>query len=96
MIESNCVFDFIGTQSDEAFYPTFTKRTFDIDHEGRSGWTSGEILNIITNSLNQTGTPDIVLYSAPVGNDALQNLPYEQAILNIKAIVTALKMQIRT
>ena len=28
---------------------------FDIDHEGRGGWTSGEILDGLNDWLNQTG-----------------------------------------
>ena len=31
---------------------------FDVDHEGRSGWTSGEILNGLGDWLNQTGPAD--------------------------------------
>ena len=34
MIENNWTFDFIGTQSDEASYPSFNGFDFDIDHEG--------------------------------------------------------------
>ncbi len=94
LTENNWTFDYVGTQSDGAFYPMFNSSAFDIDHEGRAGWTSGEILGEITNSLNslaEKGVPDIVLYSTPGGNDALQNLPYDQALTNIKAIIDALQ-----
>ena len=43
--ENNWIIDFIGTQTDESSYPTFNNMNFDVDHEGRGGWTSGEILN---------------------------------------------------
>jgi lysophospholipase L1-like esterase len=91
LIENNWTFDFIGTQSDNASYPLVNNLLFDKDHEGRAGWTSGEILNVIDNSLTQTGPPDIVLYSSPGGNDALQNLPYDQAISNIEDVINALQ-----
>ena len=91
LIENNWTFDFIGTQLDGGSYPLFNNLNFDTDHEGWAGWTSEEILNIITNSLSQTGAPDIVLFSVPGGNDGLQNLPYEQAISNIKEIIVVLQ-----
>ena len=84
-------FDFIGTQADHANYPTLAGAVFDTDHEGRSGWTSGQILNGINNWLRQTGSPDIVLFSSPGGNDALNNLPYDQTISNINQIIDLLQ-----
>ena len=89
--ENNWTFDFIGTQTDEAFYPDFESNNFDQDHEGRGGWTSGEILNGLDNWLYETATADIVLLSAPGGNDALQGLPYVQAVSNINAIIDRLQ-----
>lgn len=91
LIENNWTFDYIGTQSDGASYPRINNRDFDTDHEGRGGWTSGQILNGLTNWLAQTGAPDIVLFSSPGGNDALQSLPYDQTLSNIKGIVNALQ-----
>jgi lysophospholipase L1-like esterase len=91
LIENNWTFDFIGTQTDAASYSMFNNRNFDIDHEGRSGYTSSQILNNITNWIAVTGVPDIVLFSSPGGNDGLQNLPYQQTISNIKAIVALLQ-----
>ena len=64
---------------------------FDVDHEGRSGWTSGEILNGLGDWLNQTGSADIVLLSSPGGNDALEGLPYSQAVSNINYIIDILQ-----
>ena len=89
--ENGWTFDYIGTQSDEADYPLYNGDEFDIDHEGRGGWTSGQILNELNDWLNDTGSPDIVLFSSPGGNDALSNLPYEEAIENINAIIDILQ-----
>ena len=88
--QNNWTFDFIGTQSDNASYSSFNGNEFDFDHEGRGGWTSGEILNGLDDWLNQTGATDIVLLSSPGGNDALQGLPYSQAVSNINAIIDVL------
>ena len=87
MIENNWTFDFIGTQSDEASYPSFNGFDFDIDHEGRGGWTSGQILDGIGDWLTETGPPDIVLFSSPGGNDALEQLSYSEAVSNINSII---------
>jgi len=89
--ENNWIFDFIGTQTDESSYPTFNNMNFDVDHEGRGGWTSGEILNGLSGWLNQTGSADIVLLSSPGGNDALEGLPYSQAVSNINYIIDILQ-----
>ena len=89
--ENDWNFDFIGTQSDEASYPLFNSSNFDKDHEGRGGWTSGQILNWINDWLIQSGSPDIVLFSSPGGNDILGSLDYNQAILNINSIIDQLQ-----
>lgn len=91
LIENEWKFDFIGTQIDLASYPSFNGNNFDVDHEGRSGWTSGQILSELNNWLNQTGSPDIVLFSSPAGNDALSKLNYNQAIVNINSIIDVLQ-----
>ena len=87
LIENGWTFDFIGTRSDGATYPTFNGNNFDTDHEGRGGFTSGEILQGLNGWLSQTGSPDIVLFSSPGGNDALQGLSYEQAVSNVNSII---------
>jgi lysophospholipase L1-like esterase len=87
LIDGGWTFDFIGTQSDYASYPSYSGNDFDIDHEGRGGWTSGQILSGLENWLNETDSPDIVLFSSPGGNDALEELPYEEAVENINAII---------
>ena len=89
--ENDWKFDFIGTQSDDASYPDFESNNFDKDHEGRGGWTSGEILNGLDGWLNETGPVDIVLLSSPGGNDALQGLSYSQAVANINSIIDILQ-----
>ncbi len=91
LIEHNWTFDFIGTRSDETFYPSFNGLDFDIDHEGRGGWTSGEILNGLDNWLEETGPPDIVLFSSPGGNDALEQLSYSEAVSNINSIIDVIQ-----
>ena len=83
--------DFIGTQSDDAAYPELASRSFDTDHEGRSGWTSGDILADLGGWLAETGSPDIVLVSSPGGNDLLEGLDYGQTLANINGIIDLLQ-----
>ena len=92
LIDGNWDFDFIGSEDDSAFYPDYSGLSFDNDHEGRGGWTSGDILGGINDWLDETGSPDIVLFSSPGGNDALQGLPYDEAIANINEIIDALQV----
>ena len=89
--ENDWVFDFIGTQTDESSYPQFNKLIFDPDHEGRGGWTSGDIAVELNSWLSQTGPADIVLLSSPGGNDALEGLSYSQAVSNINGIIDILQ-----
>lgn len=89
--ENGWIFDFVGTRSDNASYPQFDSENFDIDHEGRGGWTSGEILDGLSGWLSQTGIPDIVLFSSPGGNDILNGQDYSQTIANINAIIDLLQ-----
>lgn len=80
-------FDYIGTVRDESSYPIYNGLSFDLDHEGRGGWTSGQIRAGIEGWLEETGAPDIVLFSSPGGNDGLQGLSYDEAIANINTII---------
>lgn len=91
LIENNYSIDFIGTQNDPASYPVIENFNFDPDHQGRGGWTTGDILDQLESDLDLAGTPDVVLFSSPGGNDALQNLPYDEAIGNINEIVDILQ-----
>lgn len=91
LIENKWRFNFIGTQTDSTDYPDFNNRQFDFDHEGRGGWTSGEILQGLPFWLRITAIPDIVLFSSPGGNDALRGLPYEETLANINKIIEVLR-----
>ena len=91
LLDGNYTFDFIGTMSDDGTYPDHNNQGFDIDHEGRGGWTSGQILGELEQWLDQTGAPDIVLFSSPGGNDALNGESYNQALANINAIIDKLQ-----
>jgi lysophospholipase L1-like esterase len=87
LVDDGWDFDFIGTVNDRASYPSFSGKEFDVDHEGRGGWTSGQILAGIEGWLAETGAPDIVLFSSPGGNDALQGLSFDKALENINDII---------
>lgn len=91
LIDGGWSFDYIGTQSDNDSYPAFNNENFDIDHEGRGGWTSSEILSGLNGWLSQTGSPDIVLFSSPGGNDILNGQNYNQTISNINGIIDELQ-----
>ena len=86
--ENNWTFDFIGTQSDDACYPDFESNVFDIDHEGRGGWTSGEILNGLDDWLAQTGA---ILFTESPGGNIPSGLSYSQAVSNINSIIDILQ-----
>lgn len=92
LIENGWTFDYIGTRSDNASYPSFNGKNFDIDHEGRGGFTSGEILDGINAWLDETGAPDVVLFSSPGGNDILNGgFSFNETISNINAIIDILQ-----
>ncbi|MEL6660707.1 MAG: GDSL-type esterase/lipase family protein [Bacteroidota bacterium] len=92
MVDGGWDFDYVGTVDDPFSYPSYLGFNFDNDHEGRGGWTSGQILEGIEGWLNQTDTPDIVLFSSPGGNDALQGLSYDQAVSNINEIIDIIQV----
>jgi lysophospholipase L1-like esterase len=87
LVDGQWEFDFIGSMDDEQAFADYNGQSFDRDHEGHGGFTSGQILSQIEGWLDQAGTPDIVLFSSPGGNDALLNLSYDAAIENINAII---------
>ena len=93
LVDGGFTFDFIGTVDDDASYPKYNGLDFDQDHEGRGGWTSGLILLNIEDWLDKAGSPDIVLFSSPGGNDALMGLPYNEAIDNINNIIDAIQQK---
>ncbi|TRX51202.1 hypothetical protein FNH22_24735 [Fulvivirga sp. M361] len=67
LVDGDWDFDYIGTMTDDASYPGLSDIAFDPDHEGRGGFTAGEILSGINGWLENAGTPDIVLFSSPGG-----------------------------
>ena len=79
--------DFVGTQKDTGEYDSYQDFCFDYDHEGHGGWKSGQINDQIENWLNQSEIPDVVLFSSPGGNDALQGASLESILPNINAII---------
>jgi len=86
LIDGGYSFDFIGTETDTASYPMYNGQSFDINHEGRGGISSGGILAELEIWLNDLGTiPDIVLFSSPGGNDGFENL--NQTVANVNAII---------
>ena len=88
LIDGNWDFDYVGTQTDNAEYPTYSGLNFDTDHEGRGGWTAELILSQIENWLNEVeDMPDVVLFSSPGGNDALGGTEYETILSNVNSII---------
>lgn len=83
-------FDFIGTQEDLSNYPAFGQ-DFDRDHEGYSGWTSSQLRARLPSSLARLGSPDIVLFSSPAGNDLLQGQDLQKSLENINAIIDVIQ-----
>ena len=79
--------DFIGTNCDEGAYLDYQGRRFDRQHEGRGGWTSGQLLEGIDEWLAQAGAPDMVLFSSPGGNDALEGMSFQAAVSNVNEII---------
>ncbi len=92
LLDEKWDFDYVGTQTDNASYEDVSNSTFDKDHEGRGGWTSGEILDGLSEWLSNVGSVDIVLFSSPGGNDILNGLSsYDETISNINAIIDTLQ-----
>ncbi|MEM9077091.1 MAG: GDSL-type esterase/lipase family protein [Bacteroidota bacterium] len=91
LVDSGVEFDFIGTENDGANYPDFNGFPFDRDHEGRGGINSSEIRSGINEWLRESGTPDIVLFSSPGGNDDLTSVTYGGVLENINAIIDAIQ-----
>ncbi len=90
-IDNGWSFDYIGTMTDPASYANYSGQVFDKHHEGHGGYTSGQILSDIDEWIGSAGKPDIVLFSSPGGNDALEELPIDEAISNINGIIDAIQ-----
>ena len=84
-------FDLIGSESDDSEYPMFNNQAFDREHQGWSGYTSGDILEELEASLEGISPPDVALFSSPGLNDALEDLPYSAIIENINSIIDILQ-----
>ncbi len=91
LIDGGWSFDYIGTLADTKQYANHSGKSFDPQHEGRGGWTSGQILAELNAILNSADMPDIVLISSPGGNDGLQGQSYSQAVSNVNAIIDAIQ-----
>lgn len=91
LVEAGLTFDFIGTRADQAAYPTFLEQEFDRDNEGWGGYTSGNLLEGLPGWLEAAGTPDIVLFSSPGGNDLLMNMPFDDAVANVTGMIDVLQ-----
>ena len=87
LIDGGWDFDYIGTERETGSYPNYEGLSFDPDHQGKMSWTSEQIFEELESILNETGYPDIVLFSSPGGNDILDGLPYEDVIENINGII---------
>ena len=91
LVDADYEFNFVGTQSDNFSYVNDNNISFDNDHEGYSGYTSSQILELLPNTLNQVGSPDIVLFSSPGANDILERQNYDSVIVNINRIIDVLQ-----
>jgi len=91
MLDNGWSFDYIGTMTDPASFANYSGRVFDKDHEGHGGYTSGQILANLDDWISSAGIPDIVLFSSPGGNDALEGLAVAEVISNINAIIDVIQ-----
>lgn len=92
LIDGGWTFDFVGNRRDSFTYNLYQDVcAFDVHHEGHSGFTSGQLLQGLPHWLDRIAVPDIVLFSSPGGNDALDFLPYDDALANVNAIIDTLQ-----
>lgn len=91
MLDNGWTFDYVGNEYDNASHPTHLGQAFDEDHEGHGGFTSGDLLAGVNKWIVLTGAPDIVFFSAPGGNDALENLPISNTLDNINSIIDVIQ-----
>lgn len=87
LVDGGFEFDFVGTNQDLWEYESYKNFCFDNEHEGRGGWTAEQINGNIENWLNAVGNVDIVLFSSPGGNDALNGADFNAIVANINAII---------
>ncbi len=91
LIDSGVDFDLVGSYCDEAMYPSYMDFSFDGNHEGIGGNTSGDILNRIDQWLPIVQEATHVLISSPGGNDALEGLDFQNALDNIHLIIDTMQ-----
>lgn len=91
LIDGGWSINYVGNEKDFTQYDSYQNFCFDSDHEGQGGWTSTQINNEIERWLNETEMSDIVLFSSPGGNDALQGKPLESILPNINAIINKIQ-----
>ena len=91
LLKNGWSIDFVGSQIDPKSYALVDNEEFDPNHEGHIGYTSGQILEELDDWMATVDTPNIVLFSSPGGNDALDFLPYDDAVDNIVDIVQKLQ-----
>ena len=87
LLDGGWEFDFVGTNEDIVVYAEYKNYCFDNDHEGRSGWTAAKIDENIDTWLDQSKTPDIVLFSSPGGNDILNGGDVADALVHVNSII---------
>ncbi len=87
LIDGGWAIDFVGTREDETIYAAYADYCFDNDHEGRAGWQAAQIDDSIDAWLDKTGIPDIVLFSSPGGNDVLDGVDVEVALVHVNSII---------
>ena len=92
LIDGDWRVDYVGTQQDVTKYENYAGYCFDNDHEGRSGWTSEQIKNNIADWLVEVDEIDIVLFSSPGGNDAIDGVPIEDILQNVNLIIDEIQM----
>ena len=91
LLDNGWTFDLVGDQLDGAEYPAYNSLSFDPDHAGVSGATSGQTLTRVRETITVENAPDIVLLGIG-GNDYLQGAGTpEEAIDNINAIIDHLQ-----
>ena len=57
LIDGGWDFDFIGTEKEIGSYPSYEGFSFDRDHQGNEGWTSGQILDHLPTALSESYHP---------------------------------------
>lgn len=76
--------DFVGTLTDPYNYPT----SFDRDHEGVGGITSGQILLKISSVLDSVDTPNVVCLGVGVNDLLWTDVSIDSIVQNISQIVS--------